>query len=127
MLVPLLLVNPNTYLFINVDKNNDSFLTKVVYSIISVVSVYCIYDWGFGILSNFGRIYFRDFLEGTEHNYLVPTVVFFLRMLERQLYLVTEAKHVGALGLGPAEYESSGCIDYPIPVSTSLCYSYFFF
>jgi hypothetical protein len=47
-------------------------------------------------------------------------------MLEKEHYIVPEAQRVGALSLGPVDYETSGCIDYPMPMNATLDYSYFF-
>jgi hypothetical protein len=47
-------------------------------------------------------------------------------MFEKQHYIVPEVQRVGSLSIGASDYESSGCIDYPIPINSTLDYSYFF-
>lgn len=125
-LISLLLLKESIFLFVSVDKNDNSFLTKIFYSLIKKLKIYCIYDWGFGLLTNFTRTYYKLFLENKEHLHKLPDIIFFLRIVEKQHYLITEAKNSGALSLGLVDYESSNSIDYPIPSNSSLEYSYFF-
>jgi hypothetical protein len=125
-LVSLLFLKENLFLFVNVDQGGGRFLTKFIYSLIKKIKIFCSYDWGFGSLTNFNRIFYKFFLGDTKHFYHVPTIVIFLRMLEKEHYIVPEAQRVGALSLGPSDYGISGCIDYPVPMNATLDYSYFF-
>jgi hypothetical protein len=43
-LINLLLLKESLFLFINVDKNNNTFLTKIFYSMVKKIRAYCIYD-----------------------------------------------------------------------------------
>jgi hypothetical protein len=43
-LVGLLLLKESLFLFINIDKNNEGFLTKIFYSLLKKIRAYCIYD-----------------------------------------------------------------------------------
>jgi hypothetical protein len=120
------MLKENLFLFINVDKDGGRFLTRFIYSIIKKIKIYCSYDWGFGSLTNFNRIFYKYYLDDKEHFYHVPTIAIFLRILEKQHYIIPEAQRIGALSIGPSDYELSGSIDYPIPMNTSLDYNYFF-
>jgi hypothetical protein len=43
-LLGLLLLKESLFLFINIDKNSKSFLTKIFYSLVKKIRAYCIYD-----------------------------------------------------------------------------------
>jgi hypothetical protein len=127
-LINFLLLKESLFLFINIDKNNDGFLTKIFYSLVKKIRAYCIYDWGYGILTNYTRVYYEFFLEKKgELLHKLPDIVFLLRILEKQHYIMTEVQNAGTLSLGLVDYENSLHIDYPIPSNTSSEYSYFFF
>jgi hypothetical protein len=127
-LINLFLLKESLFLFINIDKNNDGFLTKIFYSLVKKIRAYCIYDWGYGILTNYTRVYYEFFLEKKDKLlYKLPDIVFLLRILEKQHYIMTEVQNAGTLSLGLVDYENSLHMDYPIPSNTSLEYSYFFF
>jgi hypothetical protein len=116
------------FLFINIDKNIDGFLTKIFYSLVKKIRAYCIYDWGYGILTNYKRVYYEFFLEKKGRLlYRLPDIIFLLRILEKQHYIMTEVQNGGTLSLGLVDYENSLHMDYPIPSNTSSEYSYFFF
>lgn len=126
-LISLLLSKESLFLFINIDNNCSSFLTKIFYSLLKKIKSYCIYDWGFGLLTNFSKTYYEFFLEKQAQLHKLPDIIFLLRVLEKQHYIMTEVQNVGTLSLGLVDYENSSSIDYPIPSNTSSEYSYFFF
>jgi hypothetical protein len=126
-LINLILVKESLFLFINVDGNRSSFLTKIFYSLLKKINAYCIYDWGFGLLTNFSKKYYEFFLEKQAQLHKLPDIVFLLRVLEKQHCIMTEIQNAGALSLGLVDYENSSSVDYPIPSNTSTEYSYFFF
>jgi hypothetical protein len=125
-LIDLLLLKENRFLFINIDNEGGSGLTKFIYSIITKVKAYCTYDWGFGSLTNFYRIHLLFFLQSKKHLQNLPTIIILLRILDKQHYVIPETQRIGSLSLGPLNYEVSECIDYPIPMNVSLDYNYFF-
>lgn len=49
-----------------------------------------------------------------------------MRILDKEHYIVPETQKIGALTIGPANYESSNSIDYPLPSNISIEYTYFF-
>jgi hypothetical protein len=126
-LINLLLLKESLFLFINIDKNSNGFLTKVFYSLVKKIRAYCIYDWGYGILTNYIKAYYEFSLENKAKLHKFPDIIFLLRILEKQHYIMTEVQNAGTLCLGLVDYENSSYIDYPIPSNTSSEYSYFFF
>jgi hypothetical protein len=126
-LINLLLLKKSVFLFINIDKNQNGFLTKIFYSLLKKIRAYCVYDWGYGLLTNYTRTYYEFFLEKKEELYKFPDIIFLLRILEKQQYVMTEVTSAGTLSLGLVDYGNSAHIDYPIPSNTSSEYSYFFF
>lgn len=126
-IIYLLLLKHNTFLFISLDNYDSSFLVKIAYSLIKKIKVYCIFDWGFGLLTNFSRVYYQLLLEQREYLYKIPEVIFFLRILEKPHYYKVEFQNVSSLSIGIIDYRNSGFLDYPIPSNDSLEYSYFFF
>ena len=126
-LISLLLLKESLFLFINIDNNCSSFLTKIFYSLLKKIKAYCIYDWGFGLLTNFSKTYYEFFLEKQAQLHKLPDIIFLLRVLEKQHYIMTEVQNAGTLSLGLVDYENSSSVDYPIPSNTSSEYSYFFF
>lgn|GEM_PF-5213077 len=78
-------------------------------------------------MTNFGRIFTHFYLEDKEHFPEIPSVAIFLKIFEKQHYVIPDTQRVGALSIGLSDYRSSGSIDYPIPGNTSIEYTYFLF
>jgi hypothetical protein len=128
-LINSLYYNNNFFLFVNIEDglNDSKYMAKIFLILLGSIDIYCTYDWGYGSLTNFGRIFTHFYLEDKEHFPEIPSVTIFLKIFEKQHYIIPDTQRVGALSIGLVDYRSSGCIDYPVPGNTSVEYTYFLF
>lgn len=111
------------FLFIDLKKTNLFFLNNF-YRLISYLTAFIIYDWGYGIISNFFSIEL-EFYTYTANKY--PSLAFVLSTLKQQKLICNELNKKNILSIGLISLENSIYLDYPIFIKPSSEYSCVFF
>ena len=112
----------NCFLFIDLKKTNLFFLNKL-YKIFNSTFSFIIYDWAYGIITNFFSI---ELLEYTYKSIHLPTLVFLLELLDQQYMICRELYNKKLLSIGLVSIETPIYVDYPIFIKSISEYSNFF-
>jgi len=111
------------FLFIDLKKTNLFFLNQF-YRLLNHLSSFVIYDWAYGILTNF---FFTELKTYTYNTNKLPSLVFLLALCDQQKVVCNELSRKSLLGIGLISIGTSLHIDYPIFIKSLGEYSCVFF
>lgn len=111
------------YLFIDL-KLTNLFCQSSVYSLLKTSKFYCIYDWTYGVLSNFFGIHLSEYLYQCQQ---MPVLIFLLELFDQYNIIINELKKRSLLSIGLVSYKSNSYIDYPVFLSSDFSESSFVF
>ena len=112
----------NCFLFIDLKKTNMLFL-NTLYNIISSTFSFIIYDWAYGIITNFFSI---ELLNYTYKTVNLPTLSFLLNVSNQQFMVCKELTKKKLLSIGLVSIEEPIFVDYPIFIKNLSEYNSFF-
>lgn len=125
-ILPIILsifIKKSCFLFIDLKKTNLFFLSRF-YRILNHLSSFVIYDWAYGILTNFFQMELEVYTYTTNK---LPSLVFLLALLNQQQVICNELSKKNLLSIGLISIGTSLHIDYPIFIKPLAEYSCVFF
>lgn len=110
------------YLFIDLKKTNVSSSNEL-YKILNKFNSFVIYDWAFGIISNFYNIELENYTYSSD---TLPTITFLLNLSGQYEVILNELKVSSILSIGLIPFNRSDSVDYPILIGGFDEYSHVF-
>lgn len=123
LLMPIINKNP-IFLFIDFNKFNMFSLSNYWNLIFSCYKNYIIYDWAYGVLSNFFEIELEEY---TFTSSKLPNIVFLLNLIDQERMVCTELRNRNLLSIGLANVQNKHYIDYPFFIKHLEEPRFFFF
>jgi len=99
------------------------FLTRF-YILLTHIASFIVYDWAYGIISNFFLIELKDYVYNSNK---LPSLVFLLALFNQQKIICNELSKKNLLSIGLIEIGTSLHIDYPIFIKPLAEYTCIFF
>lgn len=109
-------------LFIDLQKTNI-FNLNAVYKLVFCSFSFVIYDWAYGIITNFFRIHLKEYCYKTN---ILPSIVFLLFLNEQERILCAEFRQKRFLTIGLTSISLKVYSDYPIFFKENYEYTTFF-
>jgi len=116
-------IKKSCFLFIDLKKTNLFFLTRF-YILLTHIASFIVYDWAYGIISNFFLIELKDYVYNSNK---LPSLVFLLALFNQQKIICNELSKKNLLSIGLIEIGTSLHIDYPIFIKPLAEYTCIFF
>jgi hypothetical protein len=117
------ILKKSCFLFIDLKKTNVFFISRF-YTILNHLPSFVIYDWTYGILTNFFRIELKLYTYSTNS---LPSLSFLLAMFKNQKVICNELSRKNLLTVGLISVGTSLHIDYPIFIVPLAEFSCIFF